>query len=154
MPAGDNTQPAMAYPTKRQYARWKKRAGHLDMSVSEFIQAMVEAGMKAERGFEWSIDHDESRRELRAQRNAMRDELDQCRERIADLEEQVHQGERAVINQYVERHPGATYGELVQHVIDTVPERVVRHLEDLEGEVVVVTDEGLFYPNGEARKDG
>ena len=44
----DDTQPAMAYPTAEQYARWKARAEELDMSVSEFIQAMVEAGIKTD----------------------------------------------------------------------------------------------------------
>jgi hypothetical protein len=36
---------AATYPTQ-QYTRWKNRADELGMSISEFIEAMVEAGMK------------------------------------------------------------------------------------------------------------
>lgn len=118
------------------------------MSVSEFIQAMVEAGIKAEQGFEIIIEHDETRRELRTQRNKLKDQLDHSRERIDELEERLYQGERAVIREFVADHPGASYGEIIQYVIDTVPERVIHHIEDMEGNDIVVGEGDLFYPIG------
>lgn len=156
MPAGENTQPAMAYPTKKQYARWKGRAAELDMSISEFIQAMVEAGIKVDRGFELSLEHDETRQDLRVRRNEIKEELEASRERISELEERLYHGEQSVIREFVKNNPGANYGEIVQHVIDTVPERVIQHLEDLEGEGIFVGDDDRFYPmrrtyDGESR---
>ena len=146
MPTGENTQPAMAYPTKNQYSRWKDRAADLDMSISEFVQAMVEAGMKVDRGFKLSLERDETRRDLRLRRNELREELDTSRERIGELEERLYHGEQSVIREFVNNNPGVDYGEIVQHVIDTVPERVIQQLEDLEGEVLFVGDDDRFYP--------
>ena len=63
------TQPAMTYPTEDQYDRWKQQAEEFDMSVSEFMQAMVEAGLKK---FDATVEPDETARELREQRNDLR----------------------------------------------------------------------------------
>lgn len=113
--AGD-TQPAMSYPTAEQYERWKDRAAELDMSVSEFIQAMVEAGIKVDKGFELNMERDETNRELREQRNDLRDELERARRRIEELEDRLHHGERETIIQFVEENPGATPAEIVDRV--------------------------------------
>lgn len=80
-------QPAMAYPTPEQYAGWKEDAEEMDMSVSEWIQAMVEAGRKK---FKVDIEPDEDAAELRKQRNDLKQELDHARERIQELETQLH----------------------------------------------------------------
>ncbi|EMA44281.1 hypothetical protein C449_12163 [Halococcus saccharolyticus DSM 5350] len=132
----------MAYPTTDQYDRWKRRADEFDMSVSEFIQSMVEAGLKK---FDASVEPDETNRELREQRNEMKDELDRTRDRVADLEEQLHGDERAAVREYVENNPGAEFGEIVQHIVDTVPERVNRHLDDLESDALRA-ENGEYYP--------
>jgi ElaB/YqjD/DUF883 family membrane-anchored ribosome-binding protein len=140
----------MTYPTAEQYDRWKQRAEEFDMSVSEFMQAMVEAGLKK---FDATVEPDETARELREQRNDLRDELDHARSRIDDLETRLYQGERAAVRNYVEENPGATYDEIIQHVVDTVPERVTKHLDDLEGEDVAVEDDRYYSrENGEGRR--
>lgn len=144
MSTSDDTQPAMTYPTVDQYERWKDRAGKLDMSVSEFMQSMVEAGIKVDKGFELELERDESRQELRAQRNDLRDELDHARNRMAELENQLYRGERGAITEFIEENPGASYAEIGQHIVDTAPERVNRHLEDLEGDVLR-NDDGSYY---------
>lgn len=140
-----DTQHATTYPTSDQYKRWKARAGDFDMSTSEFIQAMVEAGMKK---FDASVEPDETNDELREQRNDLKHELNHARERITDLEEQVHRGERATVREYVENNPGAEFGEIVQEVIDTAPERVNRHLEDLEGDELRVEGDRYHPADG------
>ena len=141
-----DTQPAMTYPTTDQYDRWKARADEFDMSVSEFMQAMVEAGMKK---FDASVEPDETNHELREQRNDLKEELAHTRERVADLEEQLHGGERAAVRRYVEQNPGAEFGEIVQQVTDTAPERVNRHLDDLESDALRV-ENGEYYPTDDA----
>ena len=137
-----DTQPAMTYPTEDQYDRWKQRAEEFDMSVSEFMAAMVEAGLKK---FDASVEPDETLTELREQRNDLRDELDHARTRIESLEDRIHHGERATIRQFVEENPEATYDEIIQHVLDSAPGRVTNHLADLEGEDLRVEDGG-YYP--------
>lgn len=135
-------QPAMAYPTPEQYDDWKGDADAMDMSVSEWMQAMIEAGRKK---FDARVEPDESARELRTQRNDLKDELEHARTRIQKLETQLHRSERAAVREYVEANPGASFGEVVNDVIDTVPERVNRHLDELEGEAVNAREDG-YYP--------
>jgi len=142
MSSDTDTQPAMTYPTVEQYDRWIDRADEFDMSVSDFMQAMVEAGLKK---FDATVEPDETAHELREQRNDLRDELDHARSRINDLETRLYQGERGAVRDYIQENPGATYDEIIQHVIDTVPERVTAHLDDLEGEDVTVKGNG-YYP--------
>jgi len=145
-----DTQPAMTYPTTEQYERWKDRAAEFDMSVSEFMQAMVKAGLKK---FDAAVDPDETNQELRQQRNDLKDELARTRGRIRTLEDRLHDDERNTVHQYVENNPGATYDEIIQHVIDTVPERVSDHLDELEGESLT-TDDGAYYATDDDASDG
>jgi hypothetical protein len=77
----------MTYPTKQQHARWKQEAEDMDMSLSEFIQAMTEAGLKK---FDAEVPPDESLRELRQQRNELKRELDRVRDRVRDLEAELY----------------------------------------------------------------
>lgn len=108
------------------------------MSTSEFIEAMVEAGMK---DFDVTVNPDETNRELREQRNELKDELDRARDRIQDLEDTVYHGERRTIKEYVQTNPGAPYDEIIRHVMRTVPERVTTHLDDMEGEELLFEDD-------------
>lgn len=144
-----DTQPAMTYPTVEQYDRWKQQAEAFDMSVSEFMQAMVEAGLKK---FDARVEPDETVDELREQRDDLKDELNHARSRIQRLEDRLHHGEQAAIKQYVRENPGATWDEVIQHVVDTVPERVTEHLDVMEGDTLQVED-GAYYP-AEHTEDG
>ncbi|QLG48326.1 hypothetical protein [Natrinema halophilum] len=133
---------AATYSSEDQYQRWQDRADDLGMSMSEFMEAMVEAGMKK---FDATVEPDETNQELRQQRNELKTELDRARDRIQELEDAVYHGERRTIKRYVEDNPGATYDEVIQHVIDTVPQRVTTHLDDLEGDELRYVDGG-YYP--------
>lgn len=140
------TQAAMTYPTVEQYERWKDDAADMDMSVSEWIQAMVEAGRKK---FDANVERDETAQELREQRNDLKDELDHARSRINELETQLHHGEREVIREYIEENPGVTFDDITREVIDTVPERVNRHLDQLEGDAVTADGDEYYPKTGE-----
>lgn len=127
-----------------QKARWKALANEHDMSQSEFVAGMTEAGLKK---FDATVDPDESRTELRKQRNDLKEQLELARDRIESLEDRLHHGERTEIRQYVEDNPGAPFDEIVRHVIDTVPARVSQHLDDLEGDDLVIDPETeRYYP--------
>jgi len=136
------SQPATAYPTQVQYDRWADRAEEYGMSISEFIQAMVEAGIKK---FDARVEPDESHRELREQRNNIKNELERARDRIDTLEDQLHGTERETIRTYVEKNPGATYEDVTQHIIDTAPDRINGHLDALQGESIEAVGD-RYYP--------
>lgn len=151
---GSDSYPTTTWPTEDQYNRWEQQADELGMSMSEFVECMVEAGLKK---FDATVAPDETNQELREQRNGLKDELDRARHRIEQLEDELHHGERGAIRDYVEANPGATYNEIVQHIIDTVAGRVTSHLEGLEGDRLQVEtdDDGTdrYYPtnNGGGR---
>lgn len=132
-------QHTATYLTEDQHERWKRQAECLDMTLSEFIQAMTEAGMKK---FEVTVEPDESNRELRAQRNDLQQELHRARNRIDSLEEQLYRREYSTILRFVRENPGASYDEIVRHVMDTVPVRVNDHLQELEGENIKQENDG------------
>ncbi|MFY4812966.1 hypothetical protein ACOJIV_09785 [Haloarcula sp. AONF1] len=143
--ADTDKKSAMTYPTPEQYQGWKDDAEEMDMSVSEWMQAMIEAGRKK---FDAQVEPDESAEQLRRQRNDLKTELERARERIQELETQLHYGEQAVIREFVEENPGATFEDITRHVIDTVPERLNRHLDELEGDALYVDDDG-YYPESD-----
>ncbi|QWC20816.1 hypothetical protein KI388_07615 [Halorubrum sp. 2020YC2] len=136
------TKHVATYPTDEQLERWKCEAAEMDMSFSEWIQAMVEAGMKK---FSPSVERDEDINDLRKQRNNLRKELEARRSRVQELETALYQGEREAIAEYIENNPGAEYGEIIQHMMNSTPERVSRQLDVLDGERVR-RDEEMFYP--------
>lgn len=130
------------YPTDDQLERWKREANKMDMSFSEWVQGMFEAGMK---NFTPTVERDEGVHELREQRNDLRKELETTRMRVRELETALYQGEREAIAEYVENNPGVEYSEIVQHIMNSTPERVSRQLDVLDGERVQ-RDGERFYP--------
>ena len=132
----------MCYPTKDQRTRWDERADELDMNTSEFVKNMVEAGMKADRGFEVSVDPDEPARELREHRNELQNQLDRAEERIRNLSQGQHISEQEAILQYVEENPGADFDSILDHLRETLPGRANRILDTLEGSELRARGEG------------
>lgn len=130
------------YLTEDQYQRWEDQADGLGMSLSEFVEAMVEAGLKK---FQPTVEPDVTNQELRDQRNELKQELDHARTRIQQLEQTAYHGERRTIKRFVNQNPGVTYDDIMQHIIDTVPRRVTMNLDELEGDAIKNTDEG-YYP--------
>lgn len=129
----EETATATAYPTVEQYERWKEQANELDLTASEFIKSMTEVGRKK---FEVAVEPDETSRELREHRNDLKRQLEQARERVKSLEDRLHHGERGQIKQYVEENPGASYADIVQSLSNTLPDRVTKHLDEMEGATV------------------
>jgi len=136
----------MTYPTPEQYQGWKDDADDMDMSVSEWMQAMIEAGRKK---FDAQVEPDEGIQEIRDKRNELKNQLEEAQERIRELEVR-HQRrlERDEIIEFVEENPGATFDDITRKVIDTVPERVQRHLDELEGDALYIDEDG-YYPESD-----
>lgn len=142
-----------AYPSEEQLSRWDERRDYIGInSRSQFICDMVEAGIKADKGFSTTVAPDETTHELRQQRNDLKNELARARERIEQLENRLHSGEREMIERYVTENPGATFDDIVRQVVDTVPGRVNRHLDDMESNAVAFDPETeQYYPTDDRR---
>lgn len=131
-----------AYVDEDTYERWENQAAEMDMSMSQWTQAMVEAGLKK---FNRDVQPDETRDDLRRKRNDLRNELGRARDRIAELEEQVYTSEREAIREYIEKNPGAEYRDIVQHVVNTANSRVTRILDQMEGDDIEIDEQGRMY---------
>lgn len=112
------------------------------MKQSEWIRAMVEAGLKK---FSRDIQPDETRDELRRKRNDLLEQLRYARNRIEDLEGQIHVSEREAILDYLEQNPGAEYRDIVQYVVNTANSRVTRLLDHMEGDEIEIDEHGRMY---------
>lgn len=111
--------------------------------MSEFLASMTEAGIKK---FERDVEPDFTKAELREQRADLLEELNQARERIEMLEQQVYQGERQTILNFIEDNPGAEYYDILNEVQQTAGSRLTKHLDALqiEGEIETNTSNQHF----------
>lgn len=138
------SQATMTYPTEEQHSRWKENAEKHGMSLSEYIQAMVEAGQKK---FEVDGTPDETKKELRRQRNDLREQLEIARERIEQLERENYTTEREQIRSFVRENPGVTFSDVVNHVNQKSDDRVNDHLEAMNGQYIRFEGDEI-YPEG------
>lgn len=143
---GSDKTMAATYPPEALYDSWSQHADSLNMSTSQFIIRMVEAGRK-------QIDVEgianESAQELRQQRSDLQGELERQRDRVSKLEQQLHYTAQADIIDFVEANPGATAPEIIQHLANTVPERVASHLDLLEGDSLERRSDGYHLFEGD-----
>ena len=133
------------YPTKEQYERWSEKAEENGMSMSEWIECMVEAGQKK---FEAGIEPDESHRELREQRYELGKLAKERQERINELEDRLYQDERAAVIEFLEENPGSDFGDIMQHLIDTAGDRAMRYLDEMSGDEIMVENDLYYVKDG------
>ena len=136
-----DTAMASCYPPESLYSKWCEHAEDLDMSTSQFLIRMVEAGRK---NISMNGVPADSIRELRERRAELNREVARQRERIEDLEQQLDRTSRTDIVNFVDSNPGVTSQEITQRIADTVPGRVASHLDALEGEVLANRDDGYY----------
>ena len=130
------------YVPKEMVVGWDEERAELNMSRSEYVQSMVCAGRK-----KFSLDHevDETKRELRRERNELKNKLESARDDINDLEVRAYGGEREALIEVIEREPGITYADLVRELGNDLPARVSQHLDDIVGEQIE-RENNCFYP--------
>jgi hypothetical protein len=147
---------ASCYPTEEQHERWRELADGLGMTKSDWMASMIEAGIKASRGFDPGVGADETEAELREHRNELRDELEEARSRVSELENRVYGAERREAERFVRENPGCTHSELVNHLQSTVPGRVPRLAEGLVVDERPDGRDGYYHPGDEggAATDG
>ena len=136
------SEQVFVYPSEDRVERWQNRAEQMDVSISEFIQNMTEAGLKK---FDANVTPDESVAELHEQRNNLRKRLQESENRIEHLENRLDRGERAAIREFVEENPGAEYADIFQHLQNTTGSRISDQLASMEGEELTVEDGQYYY---------
>ena len=129
--------------------RWDRLAEEHGMTRSDWLASMVEAGIKAARGFEPGVGADETPQDLREQRNELRDELEAARGRVSELENRVFGAERREAEEHVRENPGCTHSELVSHLQATVPGRMGRLTDGLVVDERPDGREGYYHPGDE-----
>lgn len=139
---GSDTIMASCYPSCSLYEQWEEHAAELDLSKSQYIIRMVEAGRK-----QLSVDESTytTNRELRKQLANLQDELGRQQARNEDLNRQLQQTAHAEIRSVIQENPGLTAPQIIQHVADSVPSRVAAHLDALEG-THLRQEDSRYYP--------
>ena len=133
---------AATYPAEEQYEQWKAAAEEMGTTVSEWIEIMVEAGQKE---FTRYAEQANSVEGIRKERNEIRSELENARDRIRTLERQLYRGERGAIIEFIENNPGVTKTDIQKELTATMGSRVETHMTQLEGiEVEKIGDE--YHP--------
>lgn len=136
------TKHVATHVSKKQKKQWKQEADSMGASMSEYVKMMTEAGRKK---FEREVSPDETRAELREQRNDFGDALRDARSRINTLERQLSATERQEIIEYVEENPGAEHGDIIQHLVNSVNGRANKLMAELEGAELRVDSKGRYY---------
>jgi len=137
-----NKVSVQSYVPPERRERWREDADEMGMSESQFVQSMVEAGLKK---FTREVEPDKTRDELRQQRNELYSELREAREEINRLEEKLMASEREVVIEYVESHPGCKYPDIADHLAQTAPSRTTKVLEETEGSDLTVDEDGRWF---------
>lgn len=132
----------MCYPTLEQYEEWKERAESLDMTVSGYMSAMIEAGGKK---FGRTPAVDTTNTELRRQRDQYRRALQEERQRNEVLENQLQGTIHSDVQEFVNENPGVDETEIRQAIANKLNRRVSNVLDALLGESIV-EENGCYYP--------
>lgn len=132
---------AVCYPPDELYKEWQQHATSLDISVSQYLIRMVEAGRKQ---VDFEDVAQQSVQELHSQYTDLQQELARQRQRNEKLEQQLHHTVQGEIIEFVKQNPGATTAEIIQNVADTVPGRVASHLDILEGDTLEARNNGYY----------
>lgn len=133
------------YLPDEAYERWERRRGELGYDKrSQFIQAMVEAGLKK---FDAATLPDDNSVEIRRQRDEWREKAREREAWVGKLEDRLSRTEQETVREYVAEHPddGVTVEEIVQHLIDTVYDRANDHVNSLLGDAIRYDSERDVY---------
>lgn len=102
-----------SYVSSMTRERWLEEAEKMGMNESQFVQSMVEAGLKK---FTREVESDKTRDELRRERNESYTALREAREEINRLEEKLMASECDVVIEFVEENPGPNMTQKLYYV--------------------------------------
>lgn len=120
---------------------WETEAEEMGTSLSQYVQMMAIAGRKK---FDRHVEPDKTRADLRRELGRLMKDLEERDETIKSLRQQLRDTERKTVIEFVAKNPGATYGDVRQHLMNTNRGRISSMLAEMEGAELRV-EGGKFY---------
>ncbi|MDB2261817.1 hypothetical protein PM035_12865 [Halorubrum ezzemoulense] len=120
---------------------WEAEAEEMGASLSVYVQMMAIAGRKK---FDRRVEPDRTRADLRREIGRLMKELEERDETIKSLRRQLKDTEQHAVIDFVAENPGASYGDVRQHLMNTNGGRIASMLAEMEGAELHVED-GKFY---------
>lgn len=120
---------------------WEAEAEEMNTSLSQYVQMMAIAGRKK---FDRHVEPDKTRADLRRELGRLMKDLEQRDRTIKSLRQQLKDTEKKTVIEFVAENPGATYGDIRQHLLNTNRGRMSSMLAEMEGAELRVED-GKFY---------
>ncbi|KPN31931.1 hypothetical protein SY89_02688 [Halolamina pelagica] len=132
------------YVGGEQKEDWEDSAEAMGMSLSYWVQSMVEAGRKK---FNRELSPRRSNKELREEVKDLRVKVQEQHAEIGRLLDKAYPSEQEAILDFVEKNQGADYIDIIEHIERTASSRVTNLLTELEGDELVFDEEGRVYTN-------
>lgn len=139
MPQG---QHAATYVPEDLLEDWDDLAEEMDMSRSEWLLAMVEAGRKK---FDRDIQPDESKRDLRRRNTELWNDYQEASEERDRLRKQLRLTEGRAIVEFVEDNQGCRYEDIAQHLVENQGSRLTKMLDAMNGDELEIDENGRVY---------
>ena len=126
------------YPTEEQWDRWQDEMEARGFETpNQFVQAMVEAGLKE---FNAEVKPNKTVEELRDENRQLREQVEELRDHANDLENELVNTDKGVVYRYLHRNPKADYEAVLAQARETAPERVTRYIDEHSGQDMVPKD--------------
>lgn len=139
MPQGHHVA---TYVPEKQYEDWKEKSEEMDMSMSEWVMGMVEAGQKK---FDRDIQPDESKRELRKRNTDLWKDFQAATEERDRFRKQLLQTEQPEILEFIGKNQGCRYKEIAKHLAQNRGSRLTQMLDVMDGDEIEIDEEGRVY---------
>ena len=133
---------AGAWVPAEQKERWEELAEERGMSLSEWMSAMVEAGLKK---FDRDIQPAESKDDLRKRNTELWNDFQAVATERDRLQKELRQTERLAIIEFVEENQGCKYKEIAKHLRQNRGSRLTKLLDVLDGEEIEIDEDGRVY---------
>ena len=119
------------YPTEEQWSRWEAEMEDRGFETpNQFVQAMVEAGLKR---FDVEVHPNETVNELREERKQLCQSVEELEKHYSNLEEHLAASDRGAVNRFLDENPDAEYDVVLDHVRESAPKRVTRYIDEWDG---------------------
>jgi hypothetical protein len=129
---------------------WEAEAEEMGASLSQYVQMMAIAGRKK---FNRQVEPDMTKADLQREVGRMMRELEERDKSIKSLRRQLKSTERESVISFVEENPGASYGDIRQHLMNTNRGRMASMLAEMEGAELRAED-GKFYTTRTGKSGG
>lgn len=128
--SGSETVVATSYVPRTQYQLWEKEAKKRDMSISQLISSMVQAGLT---DIELEEDPSSEIIELRNQLRQVQAERDKAKKEKRNQNQEAYHVGLGKIKELIINNPGIDRHEIVNYIMENPVIFVDKYLQNLEG---------------------